>query len=86
MEANLNAANSLTLPRSANSGPDKKFRTDRIFCNIQWDPVFGEDGLIVWTLLYRSGDPMPFSEASCPLVSFVYKVPDVMELKQEPLD
>ena len=61
----------------------KNFRSDRIFCNVQWNSIFGEDGVIVWTTLFQSGRPVPATEESCPLVTLLYKVPDIMELKQE---
>ncbi len=61
----------------------KKFWLDRMFCTVHWNPIFGDDGVLVWTTLLKEGRPVPFTEQSCPLVSMVYKVPDVFELKQE---
>ena len=45
-----------------------------ITCNIVWNKQFGDDGVIIWTSLLKSGSPVPFSFHSCPLVSFIYQV------------
>ena len=44
-----------------------------ITCNIIWNKQFGEDGVIISTSLLTSGQPIPFTFHSCPLVSFIYQ-------------
>ena len=61
----------------------RTFKLDRLLCTVHWNPIFGEDGVIVWSNLLKEGRFLPFTEQSCPLVSLVYQVPDVFELKQE---
>ena len=28
-------------------------RADRIFCSVHWSPTFGEDGVVVWNVLFK---------------------------------
>ena len=53
-------------------------------CNVIWNKMFGEDGLLDYTGLYHEGRPdsVPFHTSTCPLVTAIYHIPDLLELRQ----
>lgn len=54
----------------------------RLSTNQVWNKIFGEDGLIQFTTLSRHGQVQPFHRNSCPLVTLIYQIPDLLELRQ----
>jgi hypothetical protein len=51
-------------------------------CNIIWNHMFGDDGLVYFTTMLTNTTSLPFNQFSCPLVTFTYQVPDLQELRQ----
>ena len=56
--------------------------TKGLSCNLHWIRPFGEDGPLVWTSVLQSGQALPFDPHACLLVSLVYRIPDLTELRQ----
>ncbi|CAB4057243.1 unnamed protein product [Lepeophtheirus salmonis] len=51
-------------------------------CNLIWNKIFGDDGIVIFrSLVNEKGKFIPFKSDSCPLVSFLYQVPDLYELR-----
>ena len=55
---------------------------EKLTCNIDWNRVFGEDGPIVWRTSYIGSMAKPSFQNFCPLMTFIYNIPDLLELKQ----
>ncbi len=55
---------------------------DGLECNLVWNKMLGEDGLVPFDSLWINGASLPFTFESCPLVSMVYNIPDIQELRQ----
>ncbi len=53
-----------------------------LHCNIVWNKMFGDDGVVPFSFLWRQGRSQPFTPSVCPLVSLVFRVPDMGELRQ----
>lgn len=51
-------------------------------CNLVWNKMMGDDGLIPLDSLWSQGHSYPFTFHSCPLVTLVYQIPDIQELRQ----
>lgn len=51
-------------------------------CNLIWNKMFGDDGILHFTTLYAHGISIPFHPETCPLVTMVYRIPELVELKQ----
>ena len=51
-------------------------------CNIDWNKVFGEDGPIVWRSSFLGSMAKPHLQNFCPLITLIYNIPDLLELKQ----
>ncbi len=51
-------------------------------CNVIWNKMFGEDGVVPPESMWFSGTSRPASAAACPLVTFIYHIPDMSELRQ----
>ncbi len=51
-------------------------------CNLIWNKMFGEDGLVYFTNMLMGSTALPFSTNSCPLATMTYQVPDLLELRQ----
>jgi hypothetical protein len=54
----------------------------QLTCNIDWNKVFGEDGLIVWSSSFIGKTVKPHLQNFCPLITLIYNIPDLLELKQ----
>ena len=57
-------------------------KTGHLTCNIDWNKVFGDDGPILWTSSYIKGVSKPSLQNFCPLITLIYNIPDLLELKQ----
>lgn len=51
-------------------------------CNIVFNKIFGDDGILPLDTILAHGNASPFPTTSCPLVTLVYQIPDVLELRQ----
>ena len=60
----------------------KRVQTGHLTCNIDWNKVFGDDGPIVWTSTYIKSVAKPSIQNFCPLVTLIFNIPDLLELKQ----
>ena len=72
----------ISSKKSNSPGSNSTLSTKSLSCNLHWSKPFGDDGPIVWTSVLHSGHHLPFDEHACLLVSFVYRVPDLSELRQ----
>ena len=54
----------------------------QLTCNIDWNKVFGEDGPIVWRSSFLGSMAKPHLQNFCPLITLIYNIPDLLELKQ----
>ncbi len=64
-------------PNGANSSS-----LSSLWCSVIWNKMFGEDGVVPVESMWSSGRSRPVSLSACPLVSFVYHIPDMSELRQ----
>ena len=51
-------------------------------CNVVWNKMFGEDGVVPLDTVWYGNRSQPFTLHSCPLVTMVYTIPDMVELRQ----
>ena len=58
------------------------WNSEKLTCNIDWNRVFGEDGPIVWRTSYIGSMAKPSFQNFCPLMTFIFNIPDLLELKQ----
>ena len=59
-----------------------RVNTQNLKCNIDWNKVFGDDGPIVWSSSFMGSMAKPSLQNFCPLMTLIYYIPDLMELKQ----
>ena len=55
---------------------------NQLKCNIDWNKIFGDDGPIVWTGSFFHARAKPSVQNFCPLMTLLFSIPDLMELKQ----
>jgi hypothetical protein len=51
-------------------------------CTVDWSRVFGEEGPLLWTSSYLGSNVIQSLQNFCPLMTFVYNIPDLPELRQ----
>ena len=56
--------------------------TQDLKCNIDWNKIFGEDGPVIWTSSFVQNVAKPSAQNFCPLVTMIYNIPDILELRQ----
>ena len=70
------------IVRISPKGNWTQINTNQLTCNIDWNKVFGEDGPIVWSSSFIGQTAKPLLQNFCPLITLIYNIPDLLELKQ----